>query len=157
MVSTPKRKASVTSDSCDSGDEESRKRTKRSTPEEDEALFRLEAEKNFKGQKSSEKRGFLKIVGICVEDILRYVWDHCVEFVYKGAIFEENRVDGNVVTQLKQDNANLLMLVKAMGDRIESLESQLTSHEEMITAMNGTEYPAALAEQVIDCIDIDHL
>ncbi|KAL9698155.1 hypothetical protein quinque_001596 [Culex quinquefasciatus] len=99
MESTPKRKASVTSDSSESGDEESRKRTKRSTPEvpieydvesdleEDEALFRLEAtvlEKNFKGQKSSEKRGSLKIGGNCVDDILRSVWDHCVQFVFKG-------------------------------------------------------------------------
>ncbi|KAL9694760.1 hypothetical protein quinque_014045 [Culex quinquefasciatus] len=105
MESTPKRKASVTLDSSESGDEESRKRTKRSTPEvpieydvesdleEDEALFRLEAsvlEKNFKGQKSSEKRGSLKIGGNCVEDILRSVWDHCVQFVFKGAIFKEN-------------------------------------------------------------------
>ncbi|KAL9706287.1 hypothetical protein quinque_009805 [Culex quinquefasciatus] len=82
---------------------------------------------------------------------------------YHGHRLVSDDINWNVVTQLKQDNANLLALVKVMGDRIESLESQLISHEEMLTAMNGTltvqesEYSAALAEQVIDCIDIDHL
>lgn len=60
--------------------------------EEDENLFRFHAsvlEKNFKGQKSSEKRGTLKIGGNCVEDILRSVWDHCCQFVFKSAAFKE--------------------------------------------------------------------